>query len=92
MNPLLDKICSIPITIITIEYLYHQEQALSCLLSLSVGLSMEAAPKMEWYKAQEITFSIDLVGAAKQQLRFLEAVDSAGCLYDGPTLKRAIYR
>lgn len=53
---------------------------------------MEGAQKPGWSKAQEITFSVDLFSAAKQQLRFLAAVDNTGFLYDGPALERAIYR
>ncbi|PKI62522.1 hypothetical protein CRG98_017146 [Punica granatum] len=52
----------------------------------------KAAHEMEWSKAQETSVSVDLVKAAKQQLRFLAVVDSIGCLYDGPTLHYAVYR
>lgn len=50
-------------------------------------------PNMEWCKAQQqIVLSVDLVQAAKQQLRFLSTIDDIGCLYDGPAVERAIYR
>ncbi|KAI4330722.1 hypothetical protein MLD38_028981 [Melastoma candidum] len=47
---------------------------------------------MEWAKAQQIEVNVDLVAAAKRQLVFLAAVDRNRCLYDGPVLRRAIYR
>lgn len=46
----------------------------------------------EWNSAQNITISEDLVSAAKRHLQFLAAVDSNRWLYEGQTLKRAIYR
>lgn len=53
---------------------------------------MEAGQEFEWNEAQKILVSVDLVAAAKQQLQFLAAVDRNRYLYDGPALKRAIYR
>lgn len=53
---------------------------------------MEPQQKFEWIEAQKIAVSVDLVAAAKQQLRFLAAVDRNRHLYDGPALERAIYR
>ncbi|OWM89413.1 glycine-rich domain-containing protein 1-like [Punica granatum] len=50
------------------------------------------AHEIEWSRAQEIVLSVDLVKAAKQQLRFLAVVDSIHCLHDGPALHHAIYR
>lgn len=47
---------------------------------------------MEWAKAQQVEVSVDLVAAAKQQLKFLAAVDRNRCLYEGPILQRAVYR
>lgn len=47
---------------------------------------------MEWSKAQQIGFTVNLAEAAKQHLQFLAVVDSTGCLYDGPALERAINR
>lgn len=62
-------------------------------LQKSHSLSMEEAQQMEWEKAQEISFSVDLSAATKQHLQFLAAVDSTGGgLYEGPALERAIYR
>ncbi|PKI40394.1 glycine-rich domain-containing protein 2-like [Punica granatum] len=52
----------------------------------------EEAQQMEWSKAREVVFSVDLVEAAKQQLQFLAVVNSIGSLYNGPALDRAIYR
>ncbi|KAL2931355.1 Glycine-rich domain-containing protein 1 [Bienertia sinuspersici] len=53
-------------------------------------MKMEQA--REWAKAQSITLSVDLVTAAKNQLKFLAAVDRKRYLYEGPALERAIYR
>lgn len=56
------------------------------------GILMEKEQELEWAEAQEIVISEELVGAAKQQLRFLAEVDRNRCLYDGPVLDRAILR
>ncbi|KAL2348971.1 hypothetical protein Fmac_002971 [Flemingia macrophylla] len=53
---------------------------------------MEPQQEMEWYEAQKIQISVDLVVVAKKQLQFLAAVDRNRHLYDGPALERAIYR
>lgn len=53
---------------------------------------MEKVQEIEWIKAQKIAISEDLVATAKQQLQFLAAVDRNRWLYEGPALKRAIYR
>lgn len=54
--------------------------------------NMEVEQVFEWNEAQKILISVDLVAAAKQHLQFLAAVDRNRYLYDGPGLKRAIYR
>ncbi|KAF8024722.1 hypothetical protein BT93_F1793 [Corymbia citriodora subsp. variegata] len=46
----------------------------------------------EWAEAQQIVTSTDLVAGAKQQLKFLAAVDRNRHLYGGPVLDRAICR
>ncbi|KAG0478119.1 hypothetical protein HPP92_012838 [Vanilla planifolia] len=53
---------------------------------------METEQEREWFAAQKIVFSEDLVAAAKQQLEFLAAVDQRRYLYDGPLLERAVHR
>ncbi|EXC03907.1 hypothetical protein L484_016112 [Morus notabilis] len=53
---------------------------------------MEMQQKLEWIEAQKIGVSVDLVAAAKRQLKFLAAVDRNRNLYEGPVLDRAIYR
>lgn len=53
---------------------------------------MDMEQESEWNSAQNITISEDLVSAAKRHLQFLAAVDSNRWLYEGQTLKRAIYR
>ncbi|KAK4410110.1 Glycine-rich domain-containing protein 2 [Sesamum angolense] len=53
---------------------------------------MEWEQELEWEAAQSIEISVDLVAAAKQQLKFLAAVDRNRWLYEGPGLDRAIYR
>ncbi|KAG5528146.1 hypothetical protein RHGRI_028924 [Rhododendron griersonianum] len=53
---------------------------------------MEKEQELEWAEAQKIGITIDLVAAAKQQLKFLAAVDRNRWLYEGPALERAIYR
>ncbi|KAK9270879.1 hypothetical protein L1049_026465 [Liquidambar formosana] len=53
---------------------------------------MDKEQALEWDEAQDIVISVDLVAAAKQQLRFLATVDRNRHLYDGPALDRAIYR
>ncbi|MBA0760976.1 hypothetical protein Gotri_023685 [Gossypium trilobum] len=55
-------------------------------------MEMEKEQGLEWIEAQKIEISLDLAGAAKNQLEFLAAVDRNRWLYDGPTLHRAIYR
>uniref|UniRef100_A0A2P2LCG4 Glycine-rich domain-containing protein 1 n=1 Tax=Rhizophora mucronata TaxID=61149 RepID=A0A2P2LCG4_RHIMU len=52
----------------------------------------EMEQELEWLEAQKIALSLDLVGAAKEQLLFLAAVDRNRFLYEGPALDRAIYR
>lgn len=46
----------------------------------------------EWAKAQKINISSDLITATKKHLKFLEAVDDNGKLYNGRVLERAIFR
>ncbi|KAF7809509.1 Glycine-rich domain-containing protein 1 [Senna tora] len=53
---------------------------------------MEAQQELEWNESQKIGISVDLESVAKQQLRFLAAVDRNRHLYEGPALQRAIYR
>eukprot|EP01018_Ginkgo_biloba_P035013 Gb_25938 [translate_table: standard] len=53
---------------------------------------MDSSQEAEWKKAQAISISCDLVGAAKQQLKFLASVDRYPCLYQGPAVERAITR
>lgn len=53
---------------------------------------MELEQELEWAEAQNIAISVDIVAAAKQQLKFLAAVDRKRELYGGPALERAIYR
>ncbi|GLT60559.1 hypothetical protein SLA2020_333210 [Shorea laevis] len=53
---------------------------------------MEKQQEQEWAEAQKITVTVDLVAAAKQQLRFLAEVDRNRDLYDGAGLDRAIHR
>jgi hypothetical protein len=53
---------------------------------------MEKQQELEWAKAQKIATNVDLVAAAKKQLRFLAEVDRHRYLYDGPSLDRAIHR
>ena len=53
---------------------------------------MEKEQQLEWLEAQKIVISEDLVAVAKMQLQFLAVVDKHRCLYDGPTLQKAIYR
>ncbi|CAK7347306.1 unnamed protein product [Dovyalis caffra] len=53
---------------------------------------MEKQQELEWAEAQKIATSLDLVAAAKKQLRFLAEVDRHRYLYDGHTLERAIHR
>lgn len=48
----------------------------------------DVAQELEWSKAQEIVFSVNLVNAAKRQLKFLAAIDNIHCLHDGPALDR----
>ncbi|KAL0450087.1 UNVERIFIED_CONTAM: Glycine-rich domain-containing protein 1 [Sesamum latifolium] len=53
---------------------------------------MEREQELEWEEAQSTEISVDLVSAAKTQLKFLAAVDRNRWLYEGPGLDRAIYR
>ncbi|XP_058186108.1 glycine-rich domain-containing protein 1-like isoform X3 [Rhododendron vialii] len=53
---------------------------------------MEKEQELEWAEAQKIGITVDLVAAAKRQLKFLAAVDRNRWLYEGPALERAIYR
>lgn len=53
---------------------------------------MEKQQELEWLEAQNIVISEDLVAFAKKQLQFLAVVDRHRCLYEGPTLQKAIYR
>ncbi|XP_074275365.1 glycine-rich domain-containing protein 1-like [Silene latifolia] len=56
-------------------------------------LSMEKMQKKEWAEAQKIVVSVDLVEAAKKQLKFLAAVDRNRYLHEEDhALKWAIYR
>ncbi|KAL0308210.1 UNVERIFIED_CONTAM: Glycine-rich domain-containing protein 1 [Sesamum angustifolium] len=53
---------------------------------------MEREQESEWEEAQSIEINVDLVSAAKRQLKFLADVDRNRWLYEGPGLDRAIYR
>ncbi|KAL6546286.1 hypothetical protein OROMI_022007 [Orobanche minor] len=53
---------------------------------------MEIEQELEWKAAQSTKISVDLVIAAKQQLKFLAAIDRGRWLYEGRGLDRAIYR
>ncbi|KAG6394310.1 hypothetical protein SASPL_144894 [Salvia splendens] len=53
---------------------------------------MEKQQELEWEAAQNTEINVDLVSAAKRQLKFLKAVDRNRWLYDSPGLDRAIYR
>ncbi|KAL0350297.1 UNVERIFIED_CONTAM: Glycine-rich domain-containing protein 1 [Sesamum radiatum] len=53
---------------------------------------MEREQELEWEEAQSTEINVDLVSAAKRQLKFLAAVDRNRWLYEGPGLDRAIYR
>lgn len=55
-------------------------------------MAMEKEQQLEWLEAQKIEITVDLVAAAKQQLQFLAAVDRNRWLYEGPALRKAIYR
>ena len=48
--------------------------------------------KGEWFEVQKIIISEDLVAFAGKELRFLAVVEKHRCLYDDPTLQKAIYR
>ncbi|CAN8283927.1 unnamed protein product [Cochlearia groenlandica] len=48
--------------------------------------------EVEWLESQRIDTSVDLISAAKQQIRFLGAVDRNRWLYEGHALDKAIYR
>ncbi|CAF2081829.1 hypothetical protein IGI04_021503 [Brassica rapa subsp. trilocularis] len=56
------------------------------------GMEKEIVQNLEWLEAQKIEISIDLIAEAKKHLQFLGVVDRNRWLYDGPALKRAIYR
>ncbi|KAM0953050.1 putative Glycine-rich domain-containing protein [Dioscorea sansibarensis] len=53
---------------------------------------MERDQALEWFAAQQITISEDLVAVAKNQLAFLAVVNKHRSLYEGPLLDRAIHR
>ncbi|KAH6759921.1 DNA-binding protein [Perilla frutescens var. frutescens] len=53
---------------------------------------MEKQQELEWEAAQSTEINVDLVSAAKTQLKFLAAIDRNRWLYEGPGLDRAIYR
>ncbi|KAL9241671.1 hypothetical protein vseg_015754 [Gypsophila vaccaria] len=53
---------------------------------------MEKEQAREWAEAQAVTFSVDLVVAAKKVLKFLALVDQNRHLYDDNVLHRAVYR
>ena len=53
---------------------------------------MEKQEDIEWVKAQNIVISTGLITATKKHLKFLQAVDDNGKLYDGRALERAIFR
>ncbi|KAI3935811.1 hypothetical protein MKX01_032995, partial [Papaver californicum] len=49
--------------------------------------------ELEWIEAQKIVTSVNLLDAAKYQLKFLATIDRYRCLYDdGPVLRTAIHR
>ncbi|XP_048616482.1 glycine-rich domain-containing protein 2-like isoform X1 [Brassica napus] len=56
------------------------------------GMKKEIVQNLEWLEAQKIEISIDLIAESKKHLQFLGVVDCNQLLYDGPALKRAIYR
>ncbi|CAF2054226.1 unnamed protein product [Brassica napus] len=56
------------------------------------GMKKEIVQNLEWLEAQKIEISIDLIAESKKHHQFLGVVDCNQLLYDGPALKRAIYR
>ncbi|XP_074308105.1 glycine-rich domain-containing protein 2-like isoform X2 [Silene latifolia] len=55
-------------------------------------VKMEKEQEREWDEAQKIGIRVDLVEAAKRQLRFLAVVDQNRYLYQDHALHSAIYR
>ncbi|KAG0586351.1 hypothetical protein KC19_2G084200 [Ceratodon purpureus] len=63
--------------------------------ALAIARTLEEAQRCyqeELSAAQRITFSVDLVFAAKRQLGFLRTIDNLPCLHKGPAVLRAIRR
>lgn len=56
------------------------------------GEKMEMKQQLEWNEAQKTVISVDLVAAAKEQLKFLATVDRNRWLYEGRGLDKAIHR
>lgn len=56
------------------------------------GEKMEMKQQLEWNEAQKTLISVDLVAAAKEQLKFLATVDRNRWLYEGRGLDKAIHR
>ncbi|CAN4090556.1 unnamed protein product [Withania somnifera] len=53
---------------------------------------MDMEQQLEWNEAQKAMIHVDLVAAAKEQLKFLAAVDRNRWLYEGRSLDKAIHR
>ncbi|XP_049375148.1 glycine-rich domain-containing protein 2-like isoform X1 [Solanum verrucosum] len=53
---------------------------------------MEMKQQLEWNEAQKTLITVDLVAAAKEQLKFLATVDRNRWLYEGRGLDKAIHR
>ncbi|KAJ8544844.1 hypothetical protein K7X08_017427 [Anisodus acutangulus] len=53
---------------------------------------MEMEQQLEWNEAQKTVINVDLVAAAKEQLKFLATVDRNRWLYEGRGLDNAIHR
>ncbi|KAG5621273.1 hypothetical protein H5410_006491 [Solanum commersonii] len=53
---------------------------------------MEMKQQLEWNEAQKTLITVDLVAAAKEQLKFLATVDRNRWLYEGHGLDKAIHR
>jgi len=61
-------------------------------LALRTEAEVQRGHDEELKAAQRISFSVDLVFAAKRQLGFLRTIDSLPCLHKGPAVLRAIRR
>ena len=58
------------------------------------GKNKEKEKKGKWFevKKKKIVISEDLAAFEEKQLQFLAVVEKHRCLYDDPTLQKAIYR